>query len=529
MRADTHLHPDTATTPVTDSASATVPATARAEPTIDPRQHTAPYAEALRSLAAEDWQRLHVPAHQGSGSHAPGLAEVIGEAGMGIDFPMLFSGIDQENWRMINHGRQTPIMAAQHLAAEAWGATRTWFITNGASGGNHIATTVVRGLGREFVLQRSVHSSVIDGVTHAELRPHFIHPRVDVGLGSSHGVTPAQVEYALTEYPDSAAVYLVSPSYFGAVADIAAIAEVAHAHDVPLIVDEAWGSHFGMHSRLPVNAVRLGADLVISSTHKGAGSLAQSAMVHLGHGRQARRIETLVDRVVKSYQSTSSSAILLSSLDEARRHLVTHPEAIEAALDTAEEIRTRVQRDSRFRDATPDILGGHDAIANDPFKVVIDTRGAGITGSDAQYQLIRDHRIYCELATPSALLLLIGATSPVDVDRFWTALQELPRSESEPERPLVLPGSCEKRLEISDAYFARPRTVPFAEAVGQVSADALAAYPPGVPNVLPGEVLSAEVVDFLRMTANAPSGYVRGAQDSRMETFNIVADSSDLS
>ncbi|GAA1857973.1 aminotransferase class I/II-fold pyridoxal phosphate-dependent enzyme [Brevibacterium marinum] len=505
MRADTDLHFDTTAA-------------------IDPRQHTAPYAEAVRSLAAEDWQRLHVPAHQGSRDHAPGLAEVVGEAGMGIDFPVLFSGVDQENWRMINHDRVTPILAAQRLAAEAWGASRTWFLTNGASGGNHIATTIVRGLGREFVVQRSVHSSVIDGVTHAELRPHFVHGRVDPGLGSSHGVTPAQVESALTEHPGSAAVYLVSPSYFGAVADIAAIAEVAHRHGVPLIVDEAWASHFGMHSILPVNAVRLGADLVISSTHKGAGSLAQSAMVHLGHGPLAQHIETLVDRVVKSYQSTSSSAILLSSLDEARRHLVTHPEAIESALGTAEEIRNRIRDDSRFRDATPDILGGDDAIDNDPFKVVIDTRGAGITGEDAQYRLIRDHRIYCELATPSALLLLIGATSPVDVDRFWTALQALPTSASEPERPIVLPGSCEKRLEISDAYFAEAQTVPFAEAVGRISADALAAYPPGVPNVLPGEVLSAEVVEFLRATAVAPSGYVRGAQDSRMDTFNVVAE-----
>ncbi|MDN5552442.1 MAG: amino acid decarboxylase, partial [Brevibacterium sp.] len=168
MLADTHLHPDTA------NRTATTPAPTQANTAIDPRQHTAPYAEALRSLAADDWQRLHVPAHQGSRDHAPGLAEVVGEAGMSIDFPMLFSGVDQDNWRMINHDRVTPIMAAQQLAAEAWGASRTWFITNGASGGNHIATTVVRGLGREFVLQRSVHSTVIDGVTHAELRPPFV-------------------------------------------------------------------------------------------------------------------------------------------------------------------------------------------------------------------------------------------------------------------------------------------------------------------------------------------------------------------
>src|SRR5699024_9695963 len=119
-----------------------------------------------------------------------------------------------------------------------------------------------------------------------------------------------------------------------------------------------------------------------------------------------------------------------------------------------------------------DILGGADAIATDPFKVVIDTRGAGITGSQAQYLLIRDHRIYCELATPSALLLLIGATSPVDVERFWTALQSLPHSAAEPERPIVVPGSCTKHMEIAEAHFAGSRIVPFTEAVGRVSADA---------------------------------------------------------
>src|SRR5699024_5809167 len=150
--------------------------------------------------------------------------------------------------------------------------------------------------------------------------------------------------------------------------------------------------------------------------------------------------------------------------------------------------------------------------------------GAGITGSQAQYLLIRDHRIYCELATPSALLLLIGSTSPVDVERFWPALHSLPHSDAEPERPIVVPGSCAKHMEIAEAHFADPRTVPFTEAVGRISADALAAYPPGVPTVLPGEVLSAEVVDFLRMTAQAPSGYVRGAQDSQMNTFRVVCD-----
>lgn len=153
------------------------------------RHARAPYADALRSLASHDWQRLHVPAHSGRAVNAPGVANLVGEHALQLDFPMLFSGVDQHDWELTKPASITPIMQAQALAAEAWGASRTWFITTGASGCNHIATSVVRGLGREFVVQRSVHSSVIDGITHAHIEPHFVYGSVDVGLGSSHGVT----------------------------------------------------------------------------------------------------------------------------------------------------------------------------------------------------------------------------------------------------------------------------------------------------------------------------------------------------
>ncbi|WP_244302940.1 hypothetical protein [Leucobacter coleopterorum] len=278
-----------------------------------------------------------------------------------------------------------------------------------------------------------------------------------------------------------------------------------------------------MHPKLPTNAARLGADLIISSTHKAAGSLTQSAMIQLGHGPFAESLDSLVDRVVRSFQSTSSSALLLASLDEARRHLATRPDAIELALASAQRIRSLVSADRRYRDATPDILASPDAIAHDPFKIAIDTRGAGITGPDAHYQLLRDHRVYCELSTPSALLLLVGATSPVDVDRFWSALQALPEAEIEPERPIALPANCERAMGLGEAFYSPVETVSYSEAIGRVSADSLAAYPPGVPNVLPGEILSAEVVSFLRSTAAAPSGYVRGAADPALTTFRVVA------
>lgn len=495
---------------------------------LSPEQQSAPYADALRTLASHDWQRLHVPAHQAKEMNSPGVANIVGEDALKLDFPMLFSGIDQDDWQLNAPNRITPIMRAQALAAELWGASRVWFITNGASGGNHIATNVVRGLGKELIVQRSVHSSVIDGMTHVGIEPHFVRGALDLGLGASHGVTPEQVEAAIAKHPNAGAVYLVSPSYFGAVSDVESIASIAHKHGLPLIVDEAWGSHFGLHAGLPVNAVRLGADLVISSTHKGAGSMTQSAMIQLGNGPIAHQLTTLVDRVVRSYQSTSTSAILLASLDEARRFLANEGhDRISAALDGAEIIRNAIKKDVRFRDATPDVLASADAVTYDPFKIVIDTRGAGITGTDAQFQLIRDHQIYCELATPGALVLLIGATSPPDTKRFLNALWSLPQADHEPERPLQMPAELERAMRLDEAFFSPVEIVPWGKASGRVSADSLAAYPPGIPNVLPGERLTSEAISYLRGTAAAPSGYVRGAVDPTLDSFRVVANDAE--
>lgn len=484
----------------------------------------APYADALRSLARIDWQRLHVPAHQGREGNAPGVAALLGAGVLSLDFPMSVASVDQQSWRIAEPGRPTPLGRAQGLAAEAWGARRAWFLTNGASGGNHIATTVARALGVEVVVQRSVHSSVVDGIAHVGLVPHFVQGAVDSGLGAAHGVTAAQIDQALREHPDAAAVFVVSPSYFGAVADIEGISRTAHAHGVPLIVDEAWGAHFGLHPELPVNAVRLGADLVISSTHKGAGSLTQSAMLHLGHSDHAQRIEQLVDRVVRSYQSTSCSPLLLASLDETRRHLVVDgARAIGAALASAEAIRSGIRASARFRDATGDIAASPGTAGFDPFKIAIDLRGAGISGQQAQHRLITDHRIYTELATPATLLLLVGATSPTDPKRFLKALDDLPFLGTARENAVRLPSPGDRVMGVQEAFFADTAVVPFAEAAGRVSADSLAAYPPGIPNVLPGEVLTAEVIDYLRTMAAAPSGFVRGAYDPLLDRFRVVA------
>ena len=167
-------------------------------------------------------------------------------------------------------------------------------------------------------MQRNGHSSTIDALVFSGMRPTFVAPEIDAELGIAHCITPAALDRALTDTPAAVGAWVVSPTYFGAVADVRALAQVAHDHHVPLIVDEAWGAHLAFHEALPEHALAAGADLVISSTHKIVGSLTQSAMLHLG----GRLDEDIVDRTVTVTESTSPNSLLLASLDAARRRAV---------------------------------------------------------------------------------------------------------------------------------------------------------------------------------------------------------------
>lgn len=497
----------------------------------DGGQLCAPYAEAVLRHAGRDWLRLNVPGH----AAAPGsdLVGLFGPRVTALDFPPLLDGIDL--------GPDTPLDTALALAAEAWGARRTWFLTNGASQGNQIASMVAPALGRTLVVQRSVHSSVIDGLVLSGLDAVFVQPSVDPEQGIAHGVTAADVAQALDRTPDAAAVYIVSPSYFGAVADVRAIADTAHAAGVPLIVDEAWGSHFGFHPGLPSNALSAGADLVTSSTHKLAGSLTQSAMLHLAEGPFADLLEPLVDRAFRLVQSTSASALLTASLDLARRSLVTGAAATGGSIEAADRVRRAVRALGRFMVVSDGFHAFPDIVGADPLRVAIDTRAGGITGHEARRRLFRDHQIMVEVATDAAIVAVIGAGSAPDTDRFVEALHTLPaplttaragvgcgtatgaEAAGAGAGMLRLPAPGATKLTAREAFLSPALVVAAQEAVGRISADTLAAYPPGIPNVLPGEVITAEAVRFLQRTAAAPNGHVRGALDLGVTRLRVVA------
>ncbi|GAA1613226.1 aminotransferase class I/II-fold pyridoxal phosphate-dependent enzyme [Leucobacter chromiireducens] len=489
-------------------------------------QGSTPYATALTQHAERDTVSLMVPGHGATPDGlAHELATFIGPQALALDIPPLIPGIDA--------GADSPLVEATRLAADAWGARRTWFLANGASQANRMAALAIAGLGAgdTIIAQRSAHSSFTDGVLLGDLLPHFVFPSIDTDRGINHGVTPAALESALQDAvavgAELGAVYVISPSYFGAVADVAGLAAVAHAHGVPLVVDGAWGSHFGFHPALPESPTRLGADLTVSSTHKLGGSLTQSAMLHLSDGPFADALEPMVERAYMMTQTTSASALLLGSLDVARHALVHGSAQIGETITTVESFRERLRADGRLPiisdgfDAYPDIVDA------DPLRVSIDVTATGLSGHAVRDRLSAEHGIFLEISTASAIVAFIGPGKHPDLHRFGDALLELLDAATPADPPLTFPelpraGRMVTRPRL--AYFGRHEIVPAAEAAGRVSADSLAAYPPGIPNVVPGEEITAATVTFLQTVAASPIGYVRGALDPAVASFRVLAD-----
>src|ERR687892_823602 len=340
-------------------------------------QGSVPYVDALREHAGREPARLYVPGHKGGPGADPALVDGAGPRALEMDIPALIPGIDVGT-------EPTPFQLAQQLAADAWGARRSWFLLNGASQGNHAACLALRHSGRRVVMQRNAHSSVVDGAVLAGLEPAFVAPELDPHLGVAHCVTPAALAAALDGTPGAVGAICVSPTYFGACADVAGLAEVAHERGVPLVVDEAWGAHLAFHDQLPTHALALGADLVISSIHKIVGSLTQAAMVHLGHG--ALIDEEVVDRCVTVLESTSPNALLSASLDTARRAAAVDGPALPGEAPRGLAPTREAVREVPGLDVLDESLAGQPGVfAYDPLRLSIDVRGTRTSG----YELAR--------------------------------------------------------------------------------------------------------------------------------------------
>jgi arginine/lysine/ornithine decarboxylase len=485
-------------------------------------QESTPYVDALLAYSARDPGRFQVPGHKGGIGADPAMLALVGEIGLRNDVPSITWGVDIGP-------EPTPFQQSQLLAADAWGARRTWFLINGASQGNHTACLALAHAGEPVVVQRNVHSSAIDGLVLSGMRPTFAAPELDPELGIAHCLTPEALAAALDATPGAVGAMVVSPTYFGACADVEGLAAAAHERGVPLVVDEAWGAHLRFHPDLPADALSCGADLVVSSTHKIIGSLSQAAMLHLGEGGRVN--EAVVDRCVSLVESTSPNALLSGSLDAARRlATVRGEELLGETLAAVGTTRDAIEAIAGLSVLDDSMVGQAGIAGWDPLRLAIDVRGTGSTGyrlAKAAFDL--DDGIDLELAAENMVVAIFGVGEPAAAagERLVAALREVvdrlgDDDGRQPQEPLAPPPPWgELAMTPREAFLGPQDVVPFEEAAGRVAAESLAAYPPGVPNVLPGERLTRQTLDYIAESVGH-GGHVRGGSDRRLKTLRVA-------
>ena len=370
-------------------------------------QAQAPLATAVdRVLASRDIFPFTTPGHKRSSKLADPL--------LALDLP-LATGADD------GHLSGGVLQKAEALAADLWGAERCRFSVNGSTHANQALALAVGRPGDRVLVARNLHKSLLMGLVFAGLDPVWIHPSVDPRTGLALTVPAAEIARALTDAPDARAVFLVEPSFFGVVGDISRAAELAHGAGIPLIVDQAWGSHFGFHPDVPPAAISQGADAQVVSTHKTLAAFTQSALLLARSGfLDLDRLDEAFDAL----NTTSPSAAIYGSVDRMRRRMASEGEDLVAeavrlaglaqreiaAIDGVEVFRDRVARD-------------HGHLAYDPTKLVISLAGTGADGLDVERD-IWNAGVRLELADRDTLVPLVTVG---DDDRAIDRLTQLDR------------------------------------------------------------------------------------------------------
>lgn len=472
---------------------------------------SAPLLDAYLSYFESPRTPFTIPGHkQKTSALDAGLGAVVDS-----DTP-LYGGLDE-----IKLTNQT-LRAAEALAATLWGADYARFSTGGSTHANQAIIFALGKPGDKVAVSRTAHRSVLSALVLAGLEPIWMSPEIDGATGVPIGIGITELEKALTENP--IAVLLTEPGYLGTISDLPVLIKAAHEKKIPVILDAAWGGHFGFHSKLPRHAIQLGADALITSTHKALPGYSASALL------LARTEFLSAERLEQSFETThttSPAGAPLASIDGVRALLQSRgEELIGALLENIHAFKESVQAEF----ALPIFLYPTDFPVGrfDPTKIVLRVQQLGASGVDIEEDL-QAAGIRVEMADRDTIVFL-GTIADTKEDFAHLADILIPilkrRQEQRRESATALSWSVtpQKKISMRDAYFAKTEMVDAAKALGRVCADLIAPYPPGVAVVAPGEVLTQQIIEGLA-SSRAAGVRIAYATDSTLAQYRVVLES----
>ncbi|MCB4790994.1 MAG: aminotransferase class I/II-fold pyridoxal phosphate-dependent enzyme [Elusimicrobia bacterium] len=481
------------------------------------KQNRAPLFETLLSRSKRHVTSFHTPGHKNGRSIDKRLRSFTGKSAYYFDVTV-FPEVDSL------HDPTGIIKKAQELMALAYGVSHSFFLVNGSSVGNMIMFMSACKPGDSVIISRNAHKSVMSGVIQSGLWPIWLQPKVDQNLDIVFDSSPEQIEAAIKQYPESKAVFVTSPTYNGITTNLAKIAEICHENGKVLLVDEAHGAHLRFHSNLPVSATEVGADLCVQSTHKMLSALSQGSALHFNSELlDIKRVK----KIVSLYQTTSPNYLILASLDLARRQAVLQGEQmLDKVIKAAEYGRKRINQLKSYSCFTRQEINKH-GFDLDVTKLTINVTRTGFSGYYIADILAKEYNIQVDCADIFNLIAIMGIGSDLsDVKTLVDALTDIEQKYHGHQENWILqiPSLPTEMVMMPREVFLSRKTkrVHITKAAGQIAAQTLTPYPPGIPILIPGERITKEICDYL-MDLSAKDIRISGQETEELRTIKVVA------
>lgn len=478
-------------------------------------QTKAPIFEALNQYKNMRVLPFDVPGHkQGRGNDA--LREFLGDKCMSVDVNSM-KPLDN-----LMHPTSV-IKEAEELAAEAFGADCTFFMVNGTSSSVQAMLMSALKENDKVIMPRNVHKSAINSLILIGAIPVYINPGIHKRLGISLGMDTDDVIKAMDKHPNAKAIFLNNPTYYGICSDLKTIIDEAHKRNMLVLVDEAHGTHFYFGKDLPATAMHLGADMSAVSVHKTGGSLTQSSML-LVNTKNVRK--EYVRTIINLTQTTSASYLLLCSLDITRRNLALNGEDTFARVtELSSYARTEINKIGHYYAFSREMLNGSSIFDFDTTKLSIHTRDVGLAGIEV-YDLLRDeYNIQIELGDTANILAIISVGDNMyAIERLIAALTEIKRRYTKDSTGLLDYEYIDPQVVLTpkEAFYAATRTVPLVESVGLISCEFVMCYPPGIPILAPGELITDDILNYI-VYAKEKGALLTGSEDMNIEYINVYS------
>lgn len=476
-------------------------------------QEDAPIYEALKNFRRMRIVPFDVPGHK-HGRGNPELVELLGDKCVGIDVNSM-KPLDN-----LCHPTSV-IRDAEELAAEAFRASHAFLMVGGTTSAVQAMILSCCKKGDKIILPRNVHRSVINALVLCGAKPVYVNPDVDNNLGIALGMKVSQVEQAIMNNPDAVAVLVNNPTYYGICSDLRTIVKLAHAHGMKVLADEAHGTHLYFGENMPVAAMDAGADMASVSMHKSGGSLTQSSLLLIGPNMNQGHVRQIINLT----QTTSGSYLLLSSLDISRRNLALRgKEAFAKVVELADYAREEINQIGGYYAFSKELVNGNSIYDFDRTKLSVHTLEIGLAGIEV-YDILRDdYDIQIEFGDIGNILayLSIGDRRQ-EVERLVSALAEVKRRYQKDKTGMLSQEYMDPHVVATpqESFYAEKESLPIEETEGRVCSEFLMCYPPGIPILAPGEMITKEIIEYI-CYAKEKGCSMTGPEDAEIKRLNVL-------